>query len=467
MRIHEQLPWPRGKALHLYDRKRFAMQRSLVQIRQGALPFLLFFFFKPLSRIAPDFFALRIKTFIRNENESVCMQRGVHRSLHKIKTSRVLFCDFTTYRLQTSSDVSHKNSNPQTTPSATSGDPLYCHVTPDPCFTSASITQPTSPLHSSPCKHNKLMASAPPLRPPLRPHRTPSTPLPNNSRRRQSSRRAKTDTNVFDYLDAPHRDYEIHDATPDHVSPPPSGAKEAAPAGEGYLKALTGLLPQLWGGGGGGGDDNKDARKTGGSEGDSDPDRDRHRRRRRRRIHSYTGASPSRQALVPLPQAPPPKNTSGGILSYLPSLSIPAIQMPSLSLPAIPIPAMLKPTPEPPPQLSPEALDVVIRYLSLHTQHALTPDSPALTRRLQHSARRLMHGMSSEAASSLHAYLVVLKRMPETPVAFEREVLERYAGRDNEAVGMLMDGLGNVLRGLAQVLEGGYTAPGGWVDGRE
>jgi hypothetical protein len=231
--------------------------------------------------------------------------------------------------------------------------------------------------------------------------------------------------------------------------------KENAPAEQGYLKALTELLPRIWGGISGGGED-KDARKTGDSESDSDQDQDRHRRRRRRRIHSYTGASPSRQALVPLSQTPPPPK-GGGILSYLPSLSVPAI----------PIPAMLKPTPEPPPQLSPEALDVVIRYLSLHTQHALTPGSSALTRRLQQCAERLMRGMSAEAASSLHAYLVVLKRMPETPVAFEREVLERYAGGDNEAVEMLMEGLGNVLRGLAEVLEGGYTVPGGWVDDGE
>ncbi|KAA8912489.1 hypothetical protein FN846DRAFT_903615 [Sphaerosporella brunnea] len=288
-----------------------------------------------------------------------------------------------------------------------------------------------------------------------RPRRTPNQHIPPS--RTPTRSRARTEPNVFDYLDG---DYEVHYAEPDRPAP----AATAAATTGGYLSALTGLLPRLWVGGGGDDEqENKAKDKDTYSSGDSDSERQR--RRRRRQVHSYTGASPSRssdnRALVPISQVPPakPEGGEGGggwFLSHLPSL-------PALSLPAI-----LKPTPEPPPQLSPEALDVVVRYLALYTQHTVALNmGQNSTQQIQRQARRLMRGMNREAVSSLHEYLVVLKRLPETPVVFEAGVLERYTGGNKEAAGVLSEGLADVLRDLAEVLEGGYTAPGGWVDGEE
>lgn len=138
--------------------------------------------------------------------------------------------------------------------------------------------------------------------------------------------------------------------------------------------------------------------------------------------------------------------------------------MPSLSgitLPSIPF---LTPTPEPPPQLSLEALDTMIRYLAIYTQHAVSLDSRKTTAKLKRDAEQLIMGMSIHGTQSLHEYLVVLKRTPDVAIAFDSRMLARYTRGDAEAMGVLVEGLGEVLVALAGVLEGGFTVPGRWVD---
>jgi len=76
-----------------------------------------------------------------------------------------------------------------------------------------------------------------------------------------------------------------------------------------------------------------------------------------------------------------------------------------------------------------------------------------------------MLGMSARGVRSLHEYLVGLKRTPDAPIAFDPRMLERHTHGGQEAIEALAKSLGGLLVGLAGVLEGGFTVPGGWVDG--
>jgi len=97
----------------------------------------------------------------------------------------------------------------------------------------------------------------------------------------------------------------------------------------------------------------------------------------------------------------------------------------------------------------------------------MDPLSRKLKKRCTHDAERLMLAMSPAAVKSLHAFLVVVKRAPETPIAFDPAMLIRYTRGNRRALETLVDALADVLRGLAGVLEGGFTVPGGWVGGEE
>ena len=116
-------------------------------------------------------------------------------------------------------------------------------------------------------------------------------------------------------------------------------------------------------------------------------------------------------------------------------------------------------------QLSPDALDVVVRYLALYRRHAARPDSVLHTRELQREAECLMLAMRPRTARSLHACLVTLQRVPDADLALDGRLLERYVhAGDQQAFETLVAGLREVLTGLAGVLGGGFTVPGGWVD---
>ena len=221
---------------------------------------------------------------------------------------------------------------------------------------------------------------------------------------------------------------------------------EAASAGAGgLLSALTTPLFNLWAGSG----DTTPAPATPVAAPAPAPPTSRQLQRRNdpRRTHSDS------QALTVV-SAEPPEPEATGLLSYLPALP----KLPSL---------LPKRRPEAPPELCQEALDTVVRYLALHSEHAVNPLSCKLMNRCKSDAERLMLAMSPAAVSSLHAFLVVVKRAPETPIAFDPSMLIRYTRGDRKALETLVDALGNVLRGLAGVLEGGFTVPGGWVGGEE
>ena len=152
-------------------------------------------------------------------------------------------------------------------------------------------------------------------------------------------------------------------------------------------------------------------------------------RRSQQRSHSYAGHPVPVVASQELVIARPPQELKGAasaLLSYLPALST----ISSLGIPAIPLPAFLTPKPDPPPQLSAEVLDTMIRYLAIYTEHAVSPPSKATTERLKVQASRLMMGMSKHGSHNLHEYLVILKRTPDVTIAFDSRMLERYSRGD-------------------------------------
>ncbi|KAF8251238.1 hypothetical protein K440DRAFT_102208 [Wilcoxina mikolae CBS 423.85] len=287
-------------------------------------------------------------------------------------------------------------------------------------------------------------------------HAPAPQPQPRPRRRSLSRHRAQSDINVFDYRDPPDQQHYYphhHHAaggqfllpqpipTPAPAPPeekPPAAA--AAASGGGILKTLTDPLKQLLG------------RGTAEDPPPPPPPPPPHRNRNDpRRIHSYT-AGDRQLILAPAPGDKAAAAAPNKLLSLLPSLP---------SLPSIPFL-----TPDPPPQLSHEALHTVVRYLDLYTRHgACQHHSPKRTKKLQVEAERLMLGMSPRAVRNLHEYLVGLKRAPDVKITIDPRMLERYTGGDREGMEVMAEGLGDVLVGLAGVLEGGFTVPGGWVEG--
>ncbi|KAF8545345.1 hypothetical protein BDD12DRAFT_871627 [Trichophaea hybrida] len=273
-------------------------------------------------------------------------------------------------------------------------------------------------------------------------------PQPRPRRRSLSRHRAQSDINVFDYRDPPdyhdppdQQQHYHHAAGGQFLLPqpiptaPPEEKPPPAATGGGILKTLTDPLKQLLGRG---------------SEDPPPPPPPHRNRNDPRRIHSYTAGD--RQLIL----APAPGDKAAAapnkLLSLLPSLP---------SLPSIPFL-----TPDPPPQLSSEALHTVVRYLDLYTRHgACQHHSPKRTKKLQGEAERLMLGMSRRAVRNLHEYLVGVKRAPDVKITFDPKMLERYTGGDREGMEVLVERLRDVLVGLAEVLEGGFTVPGGWVEG--
>lgn len=176
------------------------------------------------------------------------------------------------------------------------------------------------------------------------------------------------------------------------------------------------------------------------------------------------------QALVPvLVRASPPIEPSP-LKSFL--------KLP-FSLPQIPLPSILAPSATPPPTLSGEALFIAIHYFTIFSRHAhslerqlrqksdLTRTPNKSTEKYKREAGRLIRGISDCATSSLFEYLVMLKREPGMKIEFDKVELKRYIdemGDEEEQVERLVRGLRLVLVEWARNLDGGYAAPGMWVE---
>ena len=356
-----------------------------------------------------------------------------------------------------------------------------------PALASPSPTtlRPPEPLH-----HVRWFAIATPsavrsLTAPLLGTSPPPLDISHSSNAALRRRRAKTDSSVFRYIDPdtttlpggfPGADSHpkhfddsynpyfgnayVESRVPKHQAAPapPPQIVDAVPPSEptDYLKAITGPIWRIFSSAVGTPEEKEKPQQLQ----VVPPPAPVHRRKDTRRTHSYAGES---KELTPAPPKEAP-SVASTLLSYLPKL--PALPVPSLPS----LPAFLTPTREPPPQLTNEALDTMVRYLYIYTHHSsyLPPNvqdaSTAPTKRFQKDAEHLMMSLSPHGARSLHNYLVILKRDPGVEQAFDSGVLSRYARGRREDMDLLVDGLGAVLVKLAEMLDGGFVAPGGWVN---